>query len=234
MRRTVTASVLSLLTVALLAGCAFVPIGPMVSQNRPIEEVSAVSLDSRGDLVITRGEPSLTITAGSGVIDSLTAEIRDGVLHLGTKRGFGMFHGDVRYELSLPTLESLTVTGAGDVTADFGGASSVLVAIEGNGDVDGSGIGSESVSATIDGSGDLELMGETDRLEVSIEGSGDIDLGELVARDVTASIDGSGEIRVRATATLHASISGSGTIRYSGGATVTGSVDGSGNIVEDN
>lgn len=233
MRRILTISALSLLTIPLLAACAFVPIGPLVTQDRPIEDVTAVSLDSMGDLTITRGEPSLTITAGSGVIDSLTAEVRDGVLHLGSKRGFGAFRGDVRYELSLPTLESLTVAGSGDVTADFGGAATVLVAIEGSGDIEGSGIGSDSVRASIEGSGDLELSGDTDRLDVSIEGSGDIDLDDLTARDASASIDGSGDIRVRATSTLEASISGSGTIRYSGGAEVSSSIDGSGAIVED-
>lgn len=233
MRRILSLSVLSVATLPLLAACVFTPVGPTVSQERPIEAVTAVSLDSLGDLTVTRGEPSLTVTAGSGVIDALTTDVRDGVLHLGTNRGIAAFRGDVTYVLTLPTLESLTVSGSGDVTADFGGAKNVVIAIEGSGDVEGSAVDSASVLVTIDGSGDLELDGTTERVEVSISGSGDIDLENLIARDAVATIDGSGEIRIHATSTLDASISGTGSIRYSGKPTVTQSIDGAGSISAD-
>lgn len=233
MRRTMILSVLSAATLPLLAGCVLAPIGPMVSQDRPIDAVTAVSLESLGHLTVSRGEPSLTVTAGSGVIDSLTTEVRDGVLYLGTKRGIAAFRGDVTYELTLPTLESLTVSGAGDVTADFAGADSIDIVIEGSGDVEGSGIDARSVRAAIDGSGDLELQGSTANVDASISGSGDIDLENLIAVDAVVSIDGSGDIRVHATSTLDASISGTGSIRYSGKPQVTQSIDGVGSIRAD-
>lgn len=225
---------LAALTLPLLAGCAFTA-GPVVSEERSIDDVTAVVLETAGDLTITRGEPSLTISAGSAVISSLTAEIRDGVLYLGQAPGIipNWSRDNVRYALQLPTIESLLIEGSGDVVGDFAGADDVEISIEGSGDVEASGIDADAVTVSIGGSGDIELSGATTALRASIEGSGDIDADDLSAVDATTSIDGSGEIRVHATGTLDASISGSGTVTYSGGAKVTSSIDGSGEIVQD-
>jgi hypothetical protein len=234
MRRIIATAALTVLALPLLSGCVL-SAGPTVSEERSIDDATSVVLSTGGDLTITRGEPSLTISAGTRVIDSLTAEVRDGVLHLGSKPGFAPLRlmGELSYELTLPTVESIAVEGSGDVTVDFAGATNVAVSIEGSGDIEGSDVDAESVTVSIEGSGDIELSGDTDSLDVSIEGSGDIDLEDLRARDATASIDGSGSIHVFATETLDASIGGSGTIRYSGGASVSSNVDGSGEIIGD-
>lgn len=231
MRRITALAALSILTIPLLSACAFVPVGPPVTQDRPIDDVSAVSLDAWGDLVITRGEPALTITASSGVIDTLTAEITDGVLHLGAKPGFRVPRGDVHYELTLPAIESVTIDGSGDVDVDFAGAGSVEIVIEGSGSIDASTIDADLVTVSVDGSGEVDLEGTTARFETSIQGSGDIDADDLEARDVVASIDGTGDMRLVATTTLDARISGAGSIRYSGEATVESEIDGVGEIV---
>lgn len=233
MKKIATLSAISLLCLPLLVGCAITPVGPSVSQDRAIEDVSEVSLVSYGDLVITRGEPSLTITAAPNVIDSLTAEVRDGVLYLDAKPGLMVLRGNVKYELSLPTVQAILIDGAGDVTADFAGAANVSIAIDGSGDIEGVNIDAKSVTVTVAGAGNVELSGASDRGDVSIGGSGDVDLDNLIVRDAMVSIDGAGDIRVHATGTLNASISGSGTIRHSGGAKVTSQIDGLGDIVAD-
>lgn len=230
MRRTLALIVLPILAVASLSACAVVR-GPQISQDRPIEDAHAVVLESSGDLIITRGEPSLTVTASSTVIDRLTSEIDGGVLYLGSRGWFGVPWGEVRYELSLPTVEGVTISGSGDVEVDFSGATDVRVVIEGSGDVEGSGIDASSVTVSIAGSGDVELSGSADTVEAAIAGSGDIDLSSLIASDAIASINGSGDIRVHATGSLDAEINGAGSIRYSGDPDITdSSINGIGDI----
>lgn len=233
MRRILALAALSALVVPALAGCAF-PRGPLTTEDREIEDAHAVVLESSGDLVVTTGDPALRITAPEPVLDRLTVEVRDGVLHLGMRGGFGIPWGEIRYELSLPTVDSVLVEGSGDVEVDFTGADDVSVAIEGSGDIEGTGIDAASVIASVEGSGDIRLVGSTESVDARIDGSGDIDLDELESQDARAEINGVGDIRVRATSTVSAEVNGAGSIRYSGGAELVESrVNGVGDVVAD-
>jgi hypothetical protein len=177
-----------------------------------LEEVTAVVLDTGGDLVIVEGEPGLTIHAPAGVLDRLTSTIDDGVLELGQRGGPFFFGGDVRYELSVPDLESIEVNGSGDVEATASGG---------------------AVRISINGSGDVEITGTADSLDVEIDGSGEVDADDLPVGDAVVGISGSGDVRVYATGTLDVDISGSGTVTHRGGATVTSDISGSGSVDAD-
>lgn len=202
----------------------------MVTDDRSIDLASSVVLDSSGDLVITEGEPSLVIHAPAAVIESLTATVEDGVLELGVRRGVPEFLlGDVRYELTLPSLEGLEINGSGDVTSDIPGAS-LEVEISGSGDIDIESIDAASVTLEINGSGDVELSGRTDGLSVSIDGSGEVRADELDSANAEVSIDGAGDVTVAASELLDISISGSGSVTYSGRPEVTQDISGSGEV----
>jgi hypothetical protein len=231
MRRILATAALSALVVTTLAACSF-PRGPLTTEDRDIEDAHAVVLESSGDLVITPGEPALRISAPEPLMDRLTVEVRDGVLHLGVRGGFGALWGDVRYELSLPSVDSIRVEGSGDVEVDFTGAEDVLVEIEGSGDIEGTSIDADSVTTTIEGTGDVRLDGRAESVDARIDGSGDIDLDDLEAQDARAEINGVGDIRLRATSTVSAEVNGAGSIRYAGGAELIESrMNGVGDIV---
>jgi putative autotransporter adhesin-like protein len=114
-------------------------------------------------------------------------------------------------EISVPSLQALTVSGSGALTA--------------------SNIQGPQVRVRLSGSSMARAAGTVTRLDVSAGGSGDAQLGQLVAREVHAAVSGSGRIVTHAANTLQASATGSGTIVYSGNpAHVTTSITGSGTI----
>jgi hypothetical protein len=236
-KRIVLPLVLSSLAVVTLAGC--VPVygfnGVRTSDDRDIESVDSVMVETDGDLTVTVGDtPSLRINAPQSVIDRLTSDVVDGVLVLGVKGPtFGFDFGRITYELTVPELSSLSIDGSSDVTADFTGADEVLISIDGSGDVDGSGIDAKSVITDVSGSGDIELTGRTDDQVVDISGSADFGGEDLISRTTTVTLSGSGDVEVHATETLDAEISGSGSVRYRGGAAVTSEISGSGSVTED-
>ncbi|MDF2507969.1 MAG: hypothetical protein K0Q52_1828 [Microbacterium sp.] len=119
-----------LLIGASLAGCASLDPGPPATEQRAIDDVSVVELATGGSLNITRGDsPSLTITAGEKVIDRLTADVESGVLHLemtGTSAGYA---GEIRYELVVGALASISVLGSGDATVDLSGAAEPVIVV---------------------------------------------------------------------------------------------------------
>jgi len=227
---------LALTTVAALAavgltGC--IRLGPTATESREIGDVTAVVLDTEGDLEIREGEPSLTIHAPASILDLLTSEVRDGVLELGRRPGaFLAGIAEVRYELTVPSLDSIEVSGSGDVTSTVS-ADGLTIEISGSGDVTVDGIDADAVQLTIDGSGDVELTGVANSLTADIAGSGEVDSEGLEVRDATIDISGSGGLSVNATDTLTVDISGSGSVTHTGGAEVDAQISGSGDVEAD-
>lgn len=220
----------TVLTAASLTGCA-VRLGPMTSSSPDIDDATAVVLDTAGDLTIREGEPSLTIHAPQGVLDRLTVRVRDGVLELGHRGGpFPIGNADIRYELTLPSLTSIEVNGAGDVDATVSG-DSLAVAISGAGDVEVSGIDADAVEVRIDGAGDVELSGEAASLDVAIDGTGEVDTDDLRVRDASVAISGAGDAHVYVTGTLRVELSGVGSVRHRGGADVESEISGLGEVI---
>lgn len=242
---------LLVLTAGALAGCAGFDSGPRVTEERTVGDIHAVVLDSSGDLRVTVGaEPSLTITAGESIIGRLGSEVTDGVLTLDMEdMPFG-WSNPIRYELTVTSLETLTILGSGDADADFSGAVDPAVEVRGSGDVEAHGIDADSVRLTTDGSGELEVTGlkagaltvriggsggvvidgTTDSQDVTADGSGGYDAEELRSTSARLTLTGSGDAAVRVADELDVTVDGSGSLSYLGDPAVTKRVTGSGEV----
>jgi hypothetical protein len=114
-------------------------------------------------------------------------------------------------EVTVPTLNALTLAGGGTIVVD--------------------GIKGESLKVALSGGGNLTGSGTVTSLGVTLDGSGNVWFTRVAANDVHAVLSGSGNIFVTATKSLDASVPGSGTISYAGNPqAVTKSVTGSGAI----
>jgi len=184
----VAASVLALSACSLM-----IPVGPMTSEERDIGEVSGVVLDTSGDLVVSEGEPALTVHAPEGAIDRLTSEVEGDTLVLGAEPGFTMGFGDVRYELTLPRLELIQLTGSGDVTLT-GSAAELSVDLEGSGSVDAEELEAQDAVVNLSGSGEVDVAAR-DSLSVDLSGSGQVTYSGDPSTDVRVS--GSGDVERR-------------------------------------
>ena len=220
-------------TVVALAGCMPFVAGPMTSEDREIDSVTTVVLDTAGDITITEGEPSLVIHASQAALDRLTSDVSGDTLVLGTKPGPGFGLGEVRYDLTLPDLEAIELNGSGDIEATVSSEDSIRLDIDGSGDVSWTGLASDSVEIRLAGSGDIDLAGAARELTIELDGSGNNDAGELEAKDVTIAIEGSGNVDVSASDSLSADVAGSGRVTYSGDPSVSADVSGSGTVVHE-
>ncbi|MFC8303270.1 GIN domain-containing protein [Specibacter sp. NPDC057265] len=246
-------SALALVTVAALSGCSPLGSGPTVTQDRDITDVTAVQLNTSGSLIIALGAtPSLTVSAGDRIIDRLTEDVDDGVLRLAMEGNPMPLDGDIRYELTVSSLESLTVTGSGDAVVDLSGAREPTITVRGSGGVDASGIDAamaaltvegsgaiqvrdaalENLMVRVDGSGEVTVDGAADTQRVEIMGSGGYQGTELRSANAFVTVRGSGEATVTADEALDAVIDGSGVISHGGDARVTEDVAGSGAVTQ--
>ncbi len=223
--------------------------GPTVTEDREVSDVAVLDFAGSGDVTLSVGEPSLTVTGGQKVLDDLTVDVRGDTLVIDLAHQW-LNPGRLTFDLTLPNLSSVRLSGSGSVTGETAGTGSrevdlsgsgrveldgvaagdLTVSVGGSGEVDLSDVAAASTSVEVDGSGRVSLDGETDELTARIPGSGPIDAGDLAAQRAVAAVGGSGSIDVRAQETLDASVTGSGSITYAGDATVTRSVTGSGEI----
>jgi hypothetical protein len=182
----------------LLAGCSGNASGPPQTEQRQPGDFHQVELRGAADLTVVVGPAtSLAITADPGQLRDVKTEVRAGRLVIDQERGWNWIrHGKLAIQLTTPTLDGLSIRGAGDVAV--------------------SGIKGEVLALEISGAGDLRASGEIGMLEAHIRGAGDMDLMQLAARDAKVSINGAGDLKVRATGTLDATINGAGSISYAG------------------
>lgn len=204
--------VIAAAAVVALAGCApTVASGPVTSEERDIPAITTVVLQTSGDLSISEGEPRLVISAASDALEHLTSEVQGDVLALGVTTGIMLSLGTVRYELTVPDLEAITMDGSGDV--------------------EWTGLAARRIEISVAGSGDVTLSGTAQELGIEIGGSGNVHGADLRAQAVDVVVRGSGDVDVSPVGSLSVDILGSGTVTYSGEPTLDTTIAGSGEVV---
>jgi hypothetical protein len=202
-----------LLVALVLAGCgAFggADPGAQRTEERQIEDATEVDLATSGTLAVAMGDsPSLEVTAGENVLEHLTTEVRDGRLVLDDD-GSSRITGDIRYELVLPAVDGLTLSGSGEIGME--------------------GLNAEALTVDLSGSGTVTVDGEVTRQSVSIDGSGSYDARDLDCDEASVTVSGSGTADVTVADTLEAVVEGSGTITYAGDPALDSRIDGSGEV----
>lgn len=214
--------VAALSAVALLAGCGEVTLdavpadgpggGEATSEQRDVQGFTAVELATSGSLEISHtGTESLQVEAEAAALPRLTSEVVDGTLVLGVAEGETVRTSvPIRYVLTVADLDTIGVTGSGDVTVPDLATDDLLVEVA--------------------GSGSVEAGGTADRQRVRVSGSGDYRGDDLVSSSAEVEVSGSGDVEVAAEDTLDVRISGSGSVTYSGDPVVTQDVSGSGEV----
>ncbi|MFD1506148.1 head GIN domain-containing protein [Georgenia yuyongxinii] len=217
---------------AVLTACsAGIDAGPATSEERDVAGATAVVLATAGDLIIRQGETTgLTVTAGENILDQLSSDVRDGVLELGATGSRILGFGDVRYELVLPEVHAVTVTGSGDVEAGVETGTALELRSSGSGSISFHDVAVDDLTVEVTGSGTVRADGRAGTQRARITGSGDYAGEDLTSDSATVEVAGSGSADVAVDGTLDARVSGSGDITYTGDAQVNSQVSGSGSV----
>ena len=186
--------------------------GVLGTQARDVAPFTGVELAGVNNVVVHVGDPqSVVVSADDNLIDRVTTEVQSGTLVVGNTPGSFSTKSEMSVEITVPTLDALTLAGSGNIVVD--------------------GIEARNLKVDLPGSGTLTGKGTATRLDVAVGGSGVVQFLQLVATDVQAAVSGSGSMFITATSSLDASVSGSGAIVYAGDPQdVTKSITGSGAI----
>jgi hypothetical protein len=186
--------------------------GVAAAETREVPPFTGVELAGANNVTVrVGGEWSVVVRGDDNLLGRITTQVEDGDLVVGQTPGSFETKSPTGVEVSVPSLDDLTLTGSGILSVR--------------------GIEAENVTVTLSGSGIVRASGTATQLDVDLPGSGEAELKELVARDVNAIVSGSGLLLITATERLDASVPGSGAILYSGNpANVTTNITGTGAV----
>jgi hypothetical protein len=187
--------------------------GHAISQTRAVGPFTAVDLAGSNNVTIhVGGRRQVVVRADDNLINRVTTRVLAGRLVIANTPGSFTTSTPMSVEVTVPSLDALSLSGSGVISA-----TAVKV---------------PTLSVAIPGSGMFVATGTVTRLTVTIAGSGYAQLDRLVAENADATVSGSGSIRLNVTNRLNARVQGTGAIMYSGNPThVTRSVTGSGAVV---
>ena len=216
---------------AISLGCVQVTgSGKTLTEERQVEAFQGVSISGSARAVIrTAPEVSCVVTGDDNIVPILVTEVRDGVLHVETKKSYRT-KVPLELKLSAPAIHRLTVSGAGDVEMDGFRGDDLVVNVSGAGDVVLKAVQGAKLSLDVSGAGDVEAHGTVTALVVELSGAGDLDLDGLKTATATVDVSGVGSAELDVSKELVANVSGAGSVRHRGGATVTSQVSGAGNV----
>jgi len=185
--------------------------GDLVTEARDLMDFSRIKLSGSMDLYINVGKDyEVKLTFDDNIIDLIETEVRGKTLKIWSEESYSSSRG-CRIDINVPTLETVNLSGSGDIEI-----------YDLNGDV---------FEYAVSGSGDLQVSGEVGEVEIKVTGSGDVDARELKAADVYVRVSGSGDVRVFAAESFDGRVSGSGDIVFYGDPEhVSRHVSGSGDI----
>ncbi len=206
--------------------------GTPATEEREVGDVTEVSLSGVGDLTIVPGEAtSLSVTADDNVLPAIETETVNGKLTLRTKsRTTLRTKTKIAYTLTVPKLEAITVSGAGNVKVAKMDADALTVKLSGAGNAHLSNLTCKALTVNVSGAGTANLAGTTDKLTLRLSGAGGIEAAALKANSADVNISGAGKATVWAADDLKARVSGAGDIKYKGQPKVDQSVSGAGSV----
>jgi hypothetical protein len=200
---------------------------------RDASGVRAVELASWGNLYVELGErEELRIETDKNLLRYIETEVRGDKLTIRHRRGIGLRpQQPIEYYLTVKTLDSVTVSGAGNVTLPKLEADQFQAEISGAGSIDLEDLRAEKLNVRISGAGDFEAQGgAVDSQDVSISGAGDYRARELESDTAQINLSGLGSATLWAREHLDVHITGAGSVRYVGRPTVEKHVTGVGSV----
>ena len=207
--------------------------GNVVSEPRQVSGFNAVELSGVGQLIIDIGDvEALTIEAEDNLLEYIETEVRGDTLRISIRERTNINPTEpLNYKLTVTELDSIAVSGAGNVDAPDLVVDRFSVTISGAGGVEIDSLVADRLDVAISGLGNIEIHdGQVTQQEVDISGSGNHEAREMESAEAEIHLSGLGSATVWVTEYLDVGISGAGSVNYAGSPRVDSDVSGLGSL----
>ena len=184
--------------------------GKRVVQKREISPFTSISTEGAFTIEVTcQKDPSLEVEGDDNVLELVTAEVRGNELRLTSSKSFSTDE-PVRFKITVPNLEGLTVSGAGRI--------------------DIKGMKNEKFEIDSNGAPNIVVAGTTKTVDINSNGAGRIDTQNLQASRAVVDSKGVSRIDLDVSEQLDITVSGPSTVTYKGDPVVNKTVNGPGKV----
>jgi hypothetical protein len=207
--------------------------GTVVTEERPVSAFTRIELSGIGNLVIEVGsEETLDIEAEDNLLEYFETRVRGDTLEIGSREGENLQPTEpIIYNLTVKTLDSISVSGLGNVHLPEYEVDRFSIDISGAGDVNLEGLHAEQLDVSVSGLGSVGIdAGEVSSQTIDISGSGDYNAPQLESRTADVQVSGLGSAELWVTQDLRVIISGSGSVSYAGDPDVYSDISGLGSL----
>ena len=195
--------------------------GNVVEETRDISGFTGVHISSGIDVLLSQGkEFKVVVEADENLLDVIETKLKGNVLEVGTDNVNIRKAKAKRVYVTLPDLEILKITSAGDCDGQTPfHCGDLKLGISSAGDLKLE-VEADRIDLDISSSGDCRLSGKAEVFNVSLSSAGDLHAFDLVAEKVDVDVSSAGDARVHATGEISMSASSAGDIYYTGDAKV--------------
>ncbi len=233
-RRSVIGVLVMMMMLVGVSGCVVRPVdsGPTRTEVRDLSEFDTIDFSGFGSMVIEQGDGyEVELTSTESVLQRVDTEVRGGTLRIGQYRQWSLwpfFRGPQRLDVRIvaPSLERVTVSGAGDVSIDGLKGERFEFKLSGAGDLSARDVDLDRLVIELSGAGSARVTGTVDTQEITISGAGDYDGRDLEGRSARVEVSGAGSVVVWAEERLDVRASGAGSVEYYGDPQVRSDVSG--------
>jgi len=179
-------------------------------QKRPIAAFTSIDTEGAFNITVTcQKDLSLEVEGDDNVLNYVTVEVKNNVLRLSNSRGYSTSE-PVSFKISVPNLEGLSVSGAGNIE--------IKEMKNDKFEIDSSGAPSITVSGT------------TKIIDIDTNGAGKIDTHNLRASRGIVESNGVSKVDVDVADQLDVTVSGPSLVTYKGDPVVNKTVHGPGKV----
>lgn len=199
----------------LLSGCMIGGVhgsGVRKTEKRDLPAFTSIETTGAFEVNVTcQKSVSFEIEADDNILPLVKTEVRDGVLHVTTTKGYSSTAG-VMVRVNVPNLTGVKSTGAGKFHVS---------------DVKNDNFEIESMGAAT-----VTASGQSKALKINSTGAGEIDAHDLRAQKADVTVTGAAGVEISASDELDVTVSGAGRVVYSGNPKVTKHVSGAGQVTK--
>lgn len=179
---------------------------------------SALDVGSAFQVTVKRGDAySVKVTAGERIFDRIMVTQSEETLKIEVTPGifFGSF--DAKAEITMPTLNGVTLSGAtsGDVDG-FSTTDQFVITVSGASSLDMTNMELEDVDIELSGASRLTAQGNGANLLSQVSGASNMNLESFPVNDATVTISGASHAVVSPSGTLNVDASGASSLQYTG------------------
>jgi hypothetical protein len=208
--------------------------GVVAEEERSVFGITGVVFAGKGNLYIEQGATEeFIVRAEENLLPYIITEVQGGILEIRTRSNVSLEPTwPIEYHLTVVSLESVILSGAGDVIISNLITPQLALRLSGVGNVEVTNLEGDELDVVLSGVGNLDISGTVDVQRLNITGLGDYDASDLTSLDAVISIVGNDTqtATVRVSDMLTVTINGDGMVFYIGDPFVDSDITGSGSV----